>query len=208
MASLRQHYLLIEDDHHGCRWKSISINDAITIMPLNIRSVCIEREPSRKKSMHDARSSIYYPSPEQKQQMQNYLDTLSSLDKDLIFFPRTYLYNEYDSIYERRKPQERYYWPLALNPKGNRVATLQRNGIYGIYPHNGTIFFLTIPSYRVHTLHFTKDDQYLVVNAGEETQEVIYLPPLETLLDSCKNMFFDWRMTEEERYQTYIHMND
>lgn len=208
MASLRQHYLLIEDDHHGCRWKSISINDAITIMPLNIRSVCIEREPSRKKSMHDARSSIYYPSPEQKQQMQNYLDTLSSLNKDLIFFPRTYLYNEYDSIYERRKPQERYYWPLALNPKGNRVATLQRNGIYGIYPHNGTIFFLTIPSYRVHTLHFTKDDQYLVVNAGEETQEVIYLPPLETLLDSCKNMFFDWRMTEEERYQTYIHMND
>ena len=208
-ASLRQHYLLIEDDYHGGKWKSIPINNAITIIPLNIRTVCLEREPSWKRSINDTKSSIYYPSSEQKQQMQNYLDTLSSLDKELIFFARTYLYNERDSIYERRKTQERYYWPLALNPKGDRVASLTRdNVICVIYPRNGTISFKKVPSCKVHTLHFTEDDQYLVVNYGEETQEVIYLAPLEQLVDSCKNMFFDWQMTEEERYQTYIHMND
>ena len=108
---------------------------------------------------------------------------------------------------------KRYHWPVAVNKDETRLALLEpewRNNysISCIYASTGYQFFQISGLTPVHTLYFTEDDQYLVVNYGEETQKVIYLPPLEQLVDSCKNMFFDWQMTEEERYQTYIHMND
>lgn len=164
------------------------------------------------------KSDLYIIEDKQDEEMRNLLDTLSSLPALLTAFTRSFYVNGdtlLDSFETDSLLTVRYNWPLAINPNTNRVVMARpiwkketKQSIYGLYPHNGAIFYHTTIPYEVHTLHFTEDDQYLVVNYGEETQEVIYLPPLEQLVDSCKNMFFDWQMTEEERYQTYIHMND
>lgn len=152
--------------------------------------------------------SIYHPDDKIVKHMREYLDSLQ-LSPELKRLQRTYHYSEGQSFLGNR-----YICPMAINTNQNRVAVLlptrktNQFDLYGLYPHNGAIFYHTTIPYEIQTIHFSEDDQYLVVNYGEETQEVIYLPPLEQLVDSCKNMFFDWQMTEEERYQTYIHMND
>ena len=110
---------------------------------------------------------------------------------------------------------ERYPRLLAASPDGSRIV-LQKpvneveNGyhIYGIYAHNGAVFFHQEMPCEIQTLHFAKDNRHVVVNFGQETQEVFDLPTLEQLAGSCKQLFFDWKMTDDERYQTYIHMND
>lgn len=172
---------------------------------------CIQGDRSDNIKANYSTSGIahlYIPSFEIDERMRNILD---SLGDDLPKFIETYSHSYY---YQNDTIGSRFYWPQAVSPKENRMVILNpiannaKSELYGLYPHNGAVFFHTKIPNEVHTLHFTEDDQYLVVNAGENTQEVIYLPPLETLLDSCKNMFFDWQMTEEERYQTYIHMND
>ena len=159
--------------------------------------------------------SIYTPSEEQYTHTRLQLDTLSSLPDYLTEFTRSFDFEGEDPFLDGKK-ETRHEWPLAISPDLKRIALVRPPSIwqkglyriYGLYPHNGAVYYAQRLANEVHTLHFTEDDQYLVVNFGEETQEVIYLPPLEQLVDSCKNMFFDWQMTEEDRYQTYIHMND
>ncbi len=158
--------------------------------------------------------SLFIPSTEQVIQVRMHLDTLSSLPDYLTDFTRSFDFEGEDSFIDNNAT--RHEWPLAISPDLKRLVLVNppnawRRGIFqicGLYPHNGAIYYDKMLPNEVHSLHFTEDDQYLVVNYGEETQEVIYLPPLEQLVDSCKNMFFDWQMTEEDRYQTYIHMND
>ena len=111
----------------------------------------------------------------------------------------------------------RYALPMAISPDEQRVAIVNQSmganndiytEVYGIYPHNGARFFSIELSYKVNTLYFTEDDQYLVVNHGEETEQYFYLPPLPQLVDTCRDMFFRWQMSDEDRYQTYVHMSD
>ena len=158
---------------------------------------------------------LYNAVKEQEDNMRAHLDALHTLPTQITDFTRSYYYDETDTILHIGN-KVRYHWPLAINKSNNRIALLSppsvwSSGIYdvyGVYPHNGAIFFQTRLYSEVHSLNFTEDDQHLVVNAGEEDEQAFFIPPLQELMDSCRNMFFDWQMTDEERYQTFIHMND
>ena len=174
--------------------------------------------PNHKtESLHmPAHSAIYHFSKEQDSRMRNRLDSLASTtyDYDLQKFVNSYQVgkdsNEISDV--------RYALPMAISPDEQRVVIAGpytcwtcsncedqfewENTIHGLYPHNGACFFRVELSYKVNTLYFTEDDQYLVVNHGEETEQYFYLPSLPQLVDTCRNMFFRWKMSDEERYQT------
>ena len=202
----RQLDLLKEDIGNDRVWYPIQINENITVQPTDIREFAVYHY-NKKGLEHANKIDIYQPSVEMITRIRAHLDTLP-LPSHLTHFSRSYYLDENGG-----KTDKRYHWPVAVNKDETRIALLQpewRNhySISCIYASTGYQFFQISGLPPVHTIHFTEDDQYLVVNYGEEAQEVIYLPPLEQLVNSCKNMFFDWQMTEEERYQTYIHMND
>ena len=205
----QQYYLLKEDDHYLRKWYDIPIDESVIIHPSSVRTIDIMMDTLYRSPSIQSEIYLHECSQEEKAKIQAHLDTLP-LPLSLRHFKRSFCLDE-----EGNETDIRYYWPIGINKNANRVVVCE--GMWredtsvclkGIYARTGNVFFDKTLSYEVHTLHFTEDDQYLVVNYGEETQEVIYLPPLEQLVDSCKNMFFDWQMTEEERYQTYIHMND
>jgi hypothetical protein len=159
-----------------------------------------------------AHTTIYQYSSEQESRIRNVLDSLGSTIFYLTEFTNSFYMKDSDEISDVR-----YALPMAISPDEQRVAIV--NGsmganndiyteVYGIYPHNGARFFSIELSYKVNTLYFTEDDQYLVVNHGEETEQYFYLPPLPQLVDTCRNMFFRWQMSDEDRYQTYVHMSD
>lgn len=152
---------------------------------------------------------------EQISKVREHLDTLSTLPDYLTDFTRSFDFEGENPFAEDNNPK-RHEWPLAASPDLKRLVLVRPPNvwaeglyrIYGLYTDDGSVFFKKILPNEVHTIYFTEDGQYLVVNYGEETQEEIYLPPLEKLTDQCKSMFFDWQMSEDERYQTYLHMND
>lgn len=202
----RQLDLLKEDVGNGRVWYPIQIDENIRIQPTDIRGIVVYQYNKKRVEPSD-KIDIYQPSKETIERVRSHLDTLP-LPSHLTHFPRSYYLDE-----NGKETDKRYHWPMAVSKDETRLALLEpewRNhySISCIYASTGYQFFHISGMPPVHTIHFTEDDQYLVVNYGEETQEVIYLPPLEQLVDSCKNMFFDWQMTEEERFQTYIHMND
>ena len=96
---------------------------------------------------------------------------------------------------------------MALNAKEDRMVfwfgdTHVLSQIVGVYPHNGATFYekMLPDGFIVHTMHFTEDDQFIVVNSGEDTQLIIPLKPLPEFMEQCNKMFFmDW-MPEEEKY--------
>lgn len=163
----------------------------------------------------DTKSAIapmYIPSQEQEQSMRAHLDTLSTMP--IVTFTRSFCYDETDTIYYIGE-EKRYHWPLAISPDQKRVVMMKPMSnwddiytLYGVYPHNGAIFFSKKLSTEVRTIHFTEDNQYVIVNAGDADEQAIYLPPLNELFKTCMNMFFDWQMSSDDRYQTYLHMND
>lgn len=202
----RQLDLLKADVGNGRIWYPIQINENIVVQPTCTREIVVYHYNKKGKDDSD-KMDVYQPSAETIERVRTHLDTLP-LPSHLTFFARSYYLDE-----NGEKTDRRYHWPVATNKDGTRLALLKPvwhnyYSISCIYASTGYPFFQISGMSPVHTLHFTVDDQYLVVNYGEETQDVIYLPPLEQLVDSCKNMFFDWHMTDEERYQTYIHMND
>lgn len=158
---------------------------------------------------------LFHPTSEQEKKAREHLDTLPTLPSVLTSFTRSFHYDEEDSLMNIGD-RVRYNWPMTINKANNRIALLDPPSVwspgiydvYCIYPHNGSIFWSKRFYTEVHSLHFTEDDEYLVVNAGEKDEQIMYLPTLQNLVDSCKNMFFDWRMDENERYQIFTHLND
>lgn len=202
----RQLDLLKADIGNERIWYPVQINENILVQPTSIREIEVYHY-NKKGIEHPDNIDIYQPSPKTIEKVRAHLDTLP-LPSHLTHFPRSYYLDENGG-----KTDKRYHWPIATNKDESRLALLRPvwNNNYSIsciYASTGYQFFQVLEWMPVHTLHFSEDDQYLVVNYGEESQQLYYLPPLEQLVDSCKNMFFDWQMTEEERYQTYIHMND
>lgn len=212
-----------EKDEEGAngRPKVIELTDytrlSYDVAGAYIVTLSTDNEIIKQRLLTDSSWTIHVVDSTVEKNMSRLLDSIP-LSKELLIIKRTYYwnakFNPADTILNT-PPRYRYVYPLAVNKWQNRVAVAllaesdnEPQMIYCLYPHNGAACYKHPYYHEVHTLHFTEDDQYLVVNYGEETQEVIYLPPLEQLVDSCKNMFFDWQMTEEERYQTYIHMND
>ena len=181
-----------------------------------IITLSTDNEIIKQRLLTDTSWTIQVVDSTVEKNMSRHLDSIN-LSQELKRITTTYYWNDKfdpaDTILNT-PPRYRYVYPLAVNKKQDRVAVTllatfdDPQMIYCLYPHNGAACYKHPYNHEVHSLHFTEDDQYLVVNYGEDTQEVIYLPPLEQLVDSCKNMFFDWQMTEEDRYQTYIHMND
>ena len=154
--------------------------------------------------------------------MRNALDSLASTTFYLRKFTNSFYMKDSDEISDVR-----YALPMAISPDERRVVIAEpytlwklynesneveserwENTIYGLYPHNGARFFQVTLPYQVHSLHFTEDDQYLVVNHGEDTEHYFYLPPLPQLVDTCRSMFIRWQMSEEERYQAFFKIYD
>ena len=158
--------------------------------------------------------TIYSPDTGQEEKTRLYIDTLSSLPDVLTSFTRSF-YLDGEDHSRAHVDSMRYHWPLAISPDNKRVVMLSppsiwyphQYNLYGIYLHNGAIFFKKSVAKEVHSLHFTEEGERIIVNAGSDDQLIFHVPSLPNLVDSCKNMFFDWTMTDEERYQTYIHMN-
>ena len=202
----RQLDLLKADIGNERVWYPIQINENILVQPTSIREIAVYHY-NKKGLEYPDKIDVYQPSKETIERVRSHLDTLP-LPSHLTHFPRSYYLDE-----NGEKTDRRYHWPIATNKDETRLAILKPvwNNNYSIsciYASTGYQFFQVTGMVPVHTIHFSEDDLYLVVNYGEESQQLYYLPPLEQLVDSCKNMFFDWQMTEEERYQTYIHMND
>lgn len=202
----RQLDLLKADIGNERVWYPIQINENILVQPTSIREIEVYHY-NKKRIEHPDNIDIYQPSTKTIEKVRAHLDTLP-LPSHLTHFPRSYYLDE-----NGEKTDRRYDWPIATNKDETRLALLKPvwhnyYSISCIYASTGYQFFQVTGTVPVHTIHFSEDDQYLVVNYGEESQQLYYLPPLEQLVDSCKNMFFDWHMTEEERFQTYIHMND
>jgi len=202
----RQLDLLKADIGNERVWYPIQINENILVQPTSIREIAVYHY-NKKGLKYPDKIDVYQPSKETIERVRSHLDTLP-LPSHLTHFPRSYYLDE-----NGEKTDRRYHWPIATNKDETRLAILKPvwNNNYSIsciYASTGYQFFQVTGMVPVHTIHFSEDDLYLVVNYGEESQQLYYLPPLEQLVDSCKNMFFDWQMTEEERYQTYIHMND
>lgn len=169
-----------------------------------------------------AHTTIYQYSSEQESRMRNALDSLASTTFYLRKFTNSFYMKDSDEISDVR-----YALPMAISPDERRVVIAEpytlwklynesneveserwENTIYGLYPHNGARFFQVTLPYQVHSLHFTEDDQYLVVNHGEDTEHYFYLPPLPQLVDTCRSMFIRWQMSEEERYQAFFKIYD
>ena len=202
----RQLDLLKADIGNERVWYPIQINENILVQPTSIREIAVYHY-NKKGLKYPDKIDVYQPSKETIERVRSHLDTLP-LPSHLTHFPRSYYLDENGG-----KTDKRYHWPIATNKDETRMAILRpvwhnNYSISCIYASTGYQFFQVTGTVPVHTIHFSEDDQYLVVNYGEESQQLYYLPPMEQLVDSCKNMFFDWQMTEEERYQTYIHMND
>jgi len=202
----RQLDLLKADIGNDRVWYPVQIYENILVQPTSIREIEVYHY-NKKGIEYPDKIDVYQPSKETIERVRSHLDTLP-LPSHLTHFPRSYYLDE-----NGEKTDRRYHWPIATNKDETRLAILKPvwNNNYSIsciYASTGYQFFQVTGMVPVHTIHFSEDDLYLVVNYGEESQQLYYLPPLEQLVDSCKNMFFDWQMTEEERYQTYIHMND
>ncbi len=202
----RQLDLLKADIGNERVWYPIQINENILVQPTSIREIAVYHY-NKKGLKYPDKIDVYQPSKETIERVRSHLDTLP-LPSHLTHFPRSYYLDENGG-----KTDKRYHWPIATNKDETRMAILRpvwhnNYSISCIYASTGYQFFQVTGTVPVHTIHFSEDDQYLVVNYGEESQQLYYLPPMEQLVDSCKNMFFYWQMTEEERYQTYIHMND
>lgn len=195
--------IFIEEDQYYVRPVTISLTDNINLYGNEIRRV---KEIYQTPSLDEL--SLFYPDSIQIQQLRAHLDTIKL---PTVLRP---LQCSYDVTTFDGTDCQRYIWPLTTNKTQNRIAMEMPinwndgNIIYCVYPHNFAISYEKPIMTPVHSLNFTEDDQYLVINAGEDTEEIIYLPPLPQLMDTCRNMFFDWGMTYEDGFQTFIHMND
>lgn len=157
-----------------------------------------------------AHTTIYQYSSEQESRIRNVLDSLAPTTFYLTEFTNSFYMKDSDEISDVR-----YALPMAISPDEQRVVIagpyrefMGETYIYGLYPHNAARYFKAELPYIVNSLRFTKDNQYLVINHGEETEQYIYLPPLNQLVDTCRNMFFRWKMSDKERYQTFWNIFD
>lgn len=207
----RQYSLLKEDDGAGGIWYNLPISDSITIRPISFHDVIVCRIPEPKKEYNIEDITLYEPSEQEQQSMRLRLDS-TEFPPYLTSFKRSFIYNKNDTVWENG---ERYLWPMGFNKTGDRVVLVypkwegdEWTSLYGIYPKTGGVFFRIGLAMDVHTIHFSEDDNFVVVNKGEDSQKIIYVPRLLTMLESCGLMFFRWEMCYEERYQMYLHMND
>lgn len=213
----RRNHLTDEEYQNDGWWRSgISAVSGRRIQYASGRNVYAFLDRSKQNEVPNTYNSpLYYASKEQEESMRAHLDSLPTLPDQLTNFTRSFYSDESDTIFHIGN-EIRYHWPLAINKSNNRIALLRPPSVwspgiydvYGVYPHNGAIYFRTRLYSEVHSINFTEDDHYLIINADDEDERVFYLPPLQELIDSCQNMFFEWRMDEEERFQTFIHMND
>lgn len=106
--------------------------------------------------------------------------------------------------------KQRLFFAIPIPNRGAKLDNLQMC-LYGYYPYSQDIFYtscLPITYGELKTIHLTTDERTLVINAGEENQMIIPMHPLPELVEECKAMFFDWQMTDEERYEIYSKIND
>lgn len=207
----RQYSLYLESNGNGGIFADLPISDSITIRPETCRDVivCKIPEPEKEYSLEDI--TLYEPSEQEVQSMRLRLDS-AEFPPSLTDFKRSFVHSESDTT---RESDERYHWPMGFNRAGDRVVLVrprwegaEKTNLYGIYPATGGVFYRISVAMDVHTIHFSEDDNFVVVNKGEDTQKILYVPRLLTLLEACGPMFFRWEMSYEERYQTYLHMND
>lgn len=211
----RQYSLIKENDEDGSiYYDELPISDSITIRTKSTQygidvAVCKIPEPEKEYNIEDI--TLYKPSEEEVQSMRLRLDT-TEFPTYLTSFKRSFVINENDTAWESG---ERYHWPMGFNRAGDRVVLMKPKVIgdewtrlFGIYPATGGVFYRVGVAMDVHTIHFSEDDNFVVVNKGEDTQIILYVPRLLTMLEACGPMFFKWEMSYEERYQMYLHMND
>jgi len=211
----RQYSLIKENDEDGSiYYDELPISDSITIRTKSTQygidvAVCKIPEPEKEYNIEDI--TLYKPSEEEVQSMRLRLDT-TEFPTYLTSFKRSFVINENDTAWESG---ERYHWPMGFNRAGDRVVLMKPKVIgdewtrlFGIYPATGGVFYRASIATDVHTIHFSEDDNFVVVNKGEDTQIIFYVPRLLTMLEACGPMFFRWEMSYEERYQMYLHMND
>ena len=208
----RQYSLLRKYNGAKGIWNDLVINDSLYLRPTSFSRVMVCGIPRLENPYENViNPSIFKPTEEDIIAMRNQIDS-TELPPYLMDFQRSYKWDENAVDWEHG---ERYYWPMGFNARKDRVILMKpRNEgdkhslLYGVYPESGGVFYTTALPMDVHTIHFSEDDNWIVINSGEETQLILYVPRLDTLLETCKQMFFKWKMSEDERFQTYIHMND
>lgn len=83
--------------------------------------------------------------------------------------------------------------------------------LYGCYLESGECFFqkeLPIKYGELKSLYFTDNERNIVVEGVDEYIILFPTPSLPDLIEDCKAMFFDWQMSDEERYEIYSKTNE
>lgn len=207
----RQFSLYKEDNGSGGVWYDLPIEDSLFMRIPSIREVIVCRPPVEEKLPDIVDIPLYEPTLEEEDAMLSRLDS-AELPSELSSFKRSFIADENDTLLEQGT---RYHWPMAFNQAKDRVFLMRPKWrghevsvVCGVYPATGGVFYEAYLLADVHSIRFSQDDNYVVVNPGEKSENIIYLPPLLKLLEECGPLFFQWEMSGEERYQTYIHMND
>lgn len=182
-----------------------------------------------KDDEDDILSQLYTPSPEDELLSQKYMDSLyahyyikrealdsllitDSVDINTIWCSATLgplcsslrkYYKENPELYIARNN-----YIYCMSPDKQRIVFATKNRLSGFYVNKEDLFYSKeFEGLIIHTLHFTNDNQWLVINAGEDTQKIIYMKPLPELIEDCKALFFNWEMPIDERFEAYKQLN-
>ncbi len=182
-----------------------------------------------KDDEDDILSQLYTPSAEDELLSQKYMDSLyahyyikrealdslliaDSVDINTIWCSVTLrplcsslrkYYKENPELYIARNN-----YIYCMSPDKQRIVFATKNRLSGFYVNKEDLFYSKeFEGLIIHTLHFTNDNQWLVINAGEDTQKILYMKPLPELIDDCKALFFNWEMPIDERFEAYKQLN-
>ncbi len=182
-----------------------------------------------KDDEDDILSQLYTPSAEDELLSQKYMDSLyahyyikrealdslliaDSVDINTIWCSAT-LGHLCSSLrkYYKENPElyiARNNYIYCMSPDKQRIVFATKNRLSGFYVNKEDLFYSKeFEGLIIHTLHFTNDNQWLVINAGEDTQKILYMKPLPELIDDCKALFFNWEMPIDERFEAYKQLN-
>lgn len=178
-----------------------------------------------KDDEDDILSQLYTPSAEDELLSQKYMDSLyahyyikrealdslliaDSVDINTIWCSATLgplcsslrkYYKENPELYIARNN-----YIYCMSPDKQRIVFATKNRLSGFYVNKEDLFYSKeFEGLIIHTLHFTNDNQWLVINAGEDTQKILYMKPLPEMIEDCKTLFFNWEMPIDKRFDAY-----
>lgn len=96
----------------------------------------------------------------------------------------------------------------CISPDEKRIfyTTYEHDYLCGIYTETGKSFYYN-EDIDANSIYFSDDNQWLIVNAGEEDQKILSMKPLPDLVEDCKKLFCHWEMSSSERFDAYKRLN-